>query len=408
MRPARDAHPRFAGTLPRYLPTNVTSPEPVTGAGPTTAVRPSSFQLDPAASGTIDTPALVIDVDRLTAAIDGMAAQMSDRGVALRPHAKTHKSVEVGRRQVAAGAGGLTVGTIGEAEVFAAAGLDDLFIAYPLVPRGPKAGRLRAVADRCRLTVGFDSVEGARAIAEALGDSAGRVGLLVEVDSGGHRTGVRPGDVAALARAAAGLGLSVVGVFTHGGHGYAGPDARAGAADDEVQALAEAAAGLTSVGIEPRVVSAGSTPTAVESARGGVTEERPGTYVYGDRIQVALGSIGPDAVAALVAATVVSVDAVSRRVVVDAGAKILSKDVAAYVVGHGEIPSLGGATISRVNDYHGVVQLGEDAPLPEVGRVVTVVPNHICPVVNLVDDVLVVRDGVVVDRWAVDARGRNG
>jgi D-serine deaminase-like pyridoxal phosphate-dependent protein len=111
-----------------------------------------------------------------------------------------------------------------------------------------------------------------------------------------------------------------------------------------------------------------------------------------------------------VAATVVSVDAGTRRVVVDAGAKILGKDVAPYLVGHGEIPELGGAPIVRIYDYHGVVELGEDVdlPLPEVGRVVTVVPNHICPVVNLVDDVLVVQDGMTVDRWPVDARGRNG
>jgi D-serine deaminase-like pyridoxal phosphate-dependent protein len=348
----------------------VTSTEPVTGDR-VAAVRPTSPRLDPAAAGTIDTPALLIDIDRLAAAIDGMATGLAERGVALRPHAKTHKSLEVGRRQVAAGAVGLTVGTIGEAEVFAAGGFDDLFIAYPLVPRGPKASRLRAVAGQCRLTVGLDSMAGARAIADALGDAAGTVGVLIEVDSGGRRSGVRPGDAGTLAEAAAGLGLAVRGVFTHGGHGYAGPGARSSAADDEVRGLAEAAAGLAAVGIEARIVSAGSTPTALGSARGVVTEERPGTYVYGDRMQVALGSIGPDAVAAVVAATVVSVDAAARRVVIDAGAKILGKDVAPYVDGHGEIPSLGGAAIARVYDYHGVVELGDDVPLPEVGQILT-------------------------------------
>ncbi len=372
------------------------------------AARPTSPRLDAAAAGAIDTPALVVDIDRLTAAIDGMAARMAERGVTLRPHAKTHKSLEVGRRQVAAGAAGLTVATIGEAEVFAAGGFDDLFIAYPLVPRGPKSARLRAVAGRCRLTVGLDSVVGARAIAEALGDAVGTVRVLIEVDTGGRRSGVPPRYVPTIATQAAGLGLAVAGVFTHGGHGYAGPDARPGAADDEVRGLAEAAAGLAAAGLEPSVVSAGSTPTAVGSARGVVTEERPGTYVYGDRLQVALGSIGMDAVAAVVATTIVSVDPAARRVVVDAGAKILGKDVAAYVAGHGEIPDLGGATIARLYDHHGVVELEEDLPLPEVGRVVTVIPNHICPVVNLVDDVLVLHDGAIVDRWPVDARGRNG
>jgi D-serine deaminase-like pyridoxal phosphate-dependent protein len=375
-----------------------------------TTTEPTSPRLDPATAAAIDTPALVLDIDRLTAAIDGMAARMAERGVTLRPHAKTHKSLEVGRRQMTAGAVGLTVGTIGEAEVFAAGGLDDLFIAYPLVPHGPKAARLRALAGRCRLSVGVDSIVGVRAVAAALGDAAGSVRVLIEVDTGGRRSGVPPADAAALAMEARRSGLTVVGVFTHGGHGYASPGARAGAADDEVRGLADAAAGLAAVGIQPRVVSAGSTPTALGSAHGVVTEERPGTYVYGDRQQVALGSIGPDAVAAVVAATVVSVDARARRVVVDAGAKILGKDIAPYLVGHGEITELGGAPIVRIYDYHGVVELDEhvDLPLPEVGRVVTVVPNHICPVVNLVDDVLVVQDGMAVDRWPVDARGRNG
>ncbi|MFL5685410.1 MAG: hypothetical protein ACJ77D_05095, partial [Chloroflexota bacterium] len=114
--------------------------------------------LSEAARATIDTPALVVDLDRVDAAISRMAEAMSDRGVALRPHAKTHQSVEIGRRQVAAGAVGLTVGTIGEAEVFADGRLDDLFIAYPMVPAGPKARRLRDIARRARLRVGIDSV----------------------------------------------------------------------------------------------------------------------------------------------------------------------------------------------------------------------------------------------------------
>lgn len=360
------------------------------------------------AIGAIDTPALVVDVDRMDAAIDRMASVMAGRGVALRPHAKTHKSLEVGRRQIAAGAGGLTVGTLGEAEVFSAGGFDDLFIAYPLVVIGPKAERLAALADTVRLRVGLDSMVGARALAAALGTRIDRVEVLVEVDSGGRRTGVAPGDVPRLAADAASLGLRIVGAFTHGGHGYAGPDARSGAADDEVRALAEAGDALAAIGLAPRVLSAGSTPTAVDSARGIVTEERPGTYVFGDRQQVALGAIAPDAVAAAVVATVVSVDRSARRIAVDAGAKILAKDVAPYVAGHGEIPALGGAVVSRVYDYHGVADIPAEVPLPVVGHVVAVVPNHICPVVNLVDTFLVVRGGRVVDRWTVDARGRNG
>lgn len=356
----------------------------------------------------IDTPAVVVDLDRLDAAIGRMAAVMADRGVDLRPHAKTHKSLEVGRRQLVAGAAGLTVGTIGEAEVFADGGLDDLFIAYPLVPLGPKAGRLRALALRSRLRVGVDSASGVRAVADALGADRDAVQLLIEIDSGGRRSGAAPSSAGEIARTAGDLGLAVIGVFTHGGHGYAGPAARADAADDEVRSLTDAASSLRSAGVEARVVSAGSTPTAVDSARGAITEERPGTYAFGDRQQVALGSIEPDSVAAVVAARVVSVNEAERRFVLDAGAKILGKDVASYMPGHGEIPELGGAIVARVADYHGIVDLEMGAPMPEVGRVVAVVPNHICPVVNFVDSFLVVRRGELAGTWPVDARGRNG
>jgi D-serine deaminase-like pyridoxal phosphate-dependent protein len=364
--------------------------------------------LSAAARAAIDTPALVVDLDRMEAAIAAMAAAMAERDIALRPHAKTHKNVEVGRRQIAAGAAGLTVGTLGEAEVFVDAGLDDLFVAYPLVPLGPKASRLRTLAGRARLRLGVDSETGLRAIAEALGPERDRVRLVVEIDSGGRRSGVAPTRAGALARTATELGLAVIGVFTHGGHGYAGTQARVDAADDEVRSLTEASASLRAAGVEPAVVSAGSTPTALGSARGAVNEERPGTYVFGDRLQVALGSIAPDAVAAVVAARVVSVNDVERRFVVDAGAKILGKDVAAYISGHGEIPEVDAAVVARVADYHGVVDLAPGAVMPDVGRVVAVVPNHICPVVDHVDSFLVVRDGEIVDTWPVDARGRNG
>jgi D-serine deaminase-like pyridoxal phosphate-dependent protein len=364
--------------------------------------------LSDAARATIDTPALVVDLDRMARAIDRMAGAMRERGVALRPHAKTHKSLEVGRRQIDAGAAGLTLGTIGEAEVFADAGLDDLFIAYPLVPLGQKGVRLRALAARARLRLGVDSVTGVRAIADALGPDRGNAKLLIEIDCGARRSGVPAGHAGAVAREATDLGLAVIGIFTFGGHSYDRPDAAAGAADDEVRALTEAAAALRAVGVEPEVVSAGSTPTALASARGPVTEERPGSYVFGDRQQVALGAIERDAVAAVIAARVTSVNAADGRFVVDAGAKMLGKDVAPYITGHGEIPELDGAVIARVADYHGVVDVAPGSPLPEVGWVVLVVPNHICPVVNNVDAFLVARGGEVVDGWPVDARGRNG
>jgi len=365
--------------------------------------------LENEATAALDTPIVVVDLDRMDANIERMAALMGDRGVALRPHAKTHKSLRVGRRQIAAGAVGLTVATIGEAEVFAAGGIEDLFIAYPVIAAGPKAERLRRLAERCRLSVGADSIEGVTALASAFRGAGAAPAVLVEIDSGGRRSGVLPDAAGGLAVRAIDAGLRVTGVFTHAGQAYRGPERRSGAADQEVEGLAMAADSLRALGIEPTVISAGSTPTASLSARPPVTEERPGTYVFGDRQQLVLaGDPADDAgtVALVVAATVVSHGA-RGGFLVDSGAKILGKDTAPYAPGHGLVLGYPDAVLSRVNDHHGIAEVPDGAPRPEIGEVVWIVPNHVCPVVNLVDELVVAQGGRIVDRWPVDARGRN-
>jgi D-serine deaminase-like pyridoxal phosphate-dependent protein len=364
-----------------------------------------AFLDDDAAAG-VETPAVIVDLDRADARIASMAAAMRDRGVGLRPHTKTHKSLEFARRQVAAGAAGLTVATIGEAEVFADGGFDDVFIAYPLIATGPKAARLRALAERCSLSVGADSVAGLTALAAAVRGAARSPRVMIEIDSGGARTGVQPILAGVLARQALTLGLEVVGAFTHGGHSYSGVGARFAAADDEVAGLEAAAASFRAEGVEAAVLSAGSTPTAALSARGIVTEERPGTYIFGDGLQAALAGEPTEDVALMVATTVVSAGA-GNGFVVDAGAKILAQDVAPFLRGHGSIVGYPDAVIERLNDHHGVVTLPADAARPAIGSIVWVVPNHVCPVVNLVDEYVIARGGQVVDRWPVDARGRN-
>jgi D-serine deaminase-like pyridoxal phosphate-dependent protein len=354
----------------------------------------------------IDTPALVVFVDRVWANIQRLQADMDRRGVALRPHVKTHKSVRIARMQLDAGARGLTVGTLGEAEVMASAGLHDLFLAYPVWAEGPKASRLRALHDTAELRVGVESVAGAERVAVAVRGSRRPLRVLVEIDSGLHRTGVAtPDESVAVARAATAGGLVIGGVFTHGGHAYR-PGAAGGVALDEVSALERAAAALEAAGFEVPVISAGSTPTRSLSATGRVTEMRAGTYALGDRQQVVLGAIGPDDVAAVVAATVVA--ARPGRAVLDAGAKSLTKDMAAFVEGYGSIPAWPGALIEKLNDYHGMVALRAGGPRPAIGDVVAVVPNHICPVVDLVSSFVAVGADGRADHWAVDARGRSG
>jgi D-serine deaminase-like pyridoxal phosphate-dependent protein len=362
----------------------------------------TAFPLPPG----IDTPAVVVDLDVVARNIASMADAMSARGIRLRPHFKTHKSVRLARMQLDCGAAGVTVGTVGEAEVIAAAGIDDVFIAYPVWAAGPKASRIRRLHESIRLLVGVDSEEAARALGDAVRGTPRPLEVLVEVDSGDRRTGVASDERAVrVGEAAKAAGLEVRGVFTHGGHSYRARDAAADAARDEWAGLGAAADALRAAAFDVRDVSAGSTPTALLSPADSITEERPGTYVFGDRLQVALGSCDADAVGLVVAATVVST-ATAGQAVLDAGAKVLAREGAPFVEGLGGVPELGGAVVERVYDYHGVVRLPPDVA-PSPGQVVAVVPNHVCPVVNLVDELIVVRDGRFVERWPVDARGRN-
>jgi D-serine deaminase-like pyridoxal phosphate-dependent protein len=363
----------------------------------------------PPLPGGLDTPCLVIDLDVVERNSQRMAAAMSERGIALRPHIKTHKSVALARIQLVAGAVGLTVGTIGEAEVMAKGGVEDIFIAYPLWASDPKAERLRQLLEMpaLRLSVGIDTPAGAARLARAIGEPIDRLIVLVEIDPRYHRTGSDPDRAGEVAQAAQAAGLHVSGVFTHGGHGYAGIEASAVAARDEVEALRRAADSLRRAGVEPEIISAGSSPTAMGAAQPPVNELRPGVYLLGDRQQVHLGASPPDGVAVAVAATVVS-DAVEGQVVLDAGAKSLTKDAPAYLAGHGFLPAYPDGVVERVSDYHGVVTFPEGGDRPKLGEVVAVIPNHACPVVDLFDTFVAVRGGQIEGRWPVDARGRSG
>jgi D-serine deaminase-like pyridoxal phosphate-dependent protein len=372
---------------------------------PYAADVPEPTALPPLPAG-LDTPALVVFVDRVRANIERLQADLTARGIALRPHVKTHKSVRIARMQLDAGAAGLTVGTLGEAEVMASAGLRDLFLAYPVWADGPKAGRLRVLHDTAELRVGVESVPAVERLAAAVAGSRRPLHVVVEVDSGLHRTGTAtPDEAATVARAATAAGLVVDGVFTHGGHAYR-PGAAGAVALDEVTSLESSADALAAIGVEVSVISAGSTPTRMLAASARITEIRAGTYALGDRQQVVLGAMGPDEPAAAVAGTVIATAA--GRAVLDAGAKALTKDMASFVEGYGAIPAWPGAVVERLNDYHGMVSLAAGPSRVRIGDLVAVVPNHICPVVDLVSTFVAVGDDGRIEHWAVDARGRSG
>jgi D-serine deaminase-like pyridoxal phosphate-dependent protein len=363
-----------------------------------------------------DTPYLAVDVQRLEANLAAMAAHAAARAIALRPHAKTHKSLEVAHRQLAHGAVGLTVATVAEAEIFAAGGCRDLFLAYPIWAEGPRAERLHALARTARLRVGADSVEGVWMLAAAVragrrGDApasapegAAPLAIAVEVDSGHHRSGLVPERAADVAAAALDAGLAVDGVFTFPGHSY-GLGAGAAAAADEAQALAIARDALTAAGIPCPVVSGGSTPSA-EAAQGGVlTELRPGVYAFGDAQQWELGSCTAESIALIAQATVVS-----RRegvVVVDAGSKVLGADRPGWASGFGRVLELPAARITALSEHHATIALPPGAKAPALGSRLRLVPNHVCSAVNLADELVIERDGVEQGAWPVSARGAN-
>ena len=355
----------------------------------------------------LPTPAVVVDLDVLEANIARMAERAAACGIRLRPHAKTHKSPEIGRMQIAAGARGLSLAKTGEAEVFADAGFDDLFLAFPVVG-ADKGRRLLALADRVRLAVGADSLEGARTLAGPFRDAGRRLDVMLKVDVGYHRVGVLPEDAPEAARRMADEpGLRLRGIFTHAGHAYLAetPQDVAAIGAREGRVLGEVAEALRSAGLPVEEVSVGSTPTAPHSmTAAGVTECRPGNYVFHDASQVALGTCGLEACALTIVATVVSI-AAQGRAVVDAGSKTLSSDpLRPRGAGFGQI--LGRRSrLQRLSEEHGVVDLEEGESL-RVGERVRILPNHACVVANLHDRLLGVRGGVVETEFTVAARGR--
>lgn len=346
------------------------------------------------------TPYLQVDLPTLRRNVRRVAESARTAGVALRPHAKTHKCVEIARLQLDAGAVGLAVATIGEAETFVRAGVGDVFVAYPLWLDDLSARRLGDLTGEATLTLGVDSAVGAANLGRLLGARGVRV--LVEVDCGHHRSGVAPELAGDVATVAARCGLDVRGAFTFPGHSYS-PDATSSAAHDESAALRAAAASLRAAGIDPEVLSGGSTPSLAASDTNVLTEVRPGVYVFGDAQQVELGTCALTDVALTCRSTVVS--HAGGRLVLDAGSKALGADRAAYSSGYGLLPQHPDARIVLLSEHHAVADLA-GAPLPPIGSRVDVVPNHVCNAVNLADD-LYVEEAGELRAWRVLARGMN-
>jgi D-serine deaminase-like pyridoxal phosphate-dependent protein len=342
----------------------------------------------------LETPAAVVDLDRLERNLARWQTRCDELGLANRPHVKTHKCTAIARRQVELGAAGLTCQTLGEAEAMADAGLDDLLVATYAVGAA-KLAHLGRVLERANVTVAADDA-GTLGGLDRVAAAAGReLRVLVECDTGLGRTGVPSPEAAAdLAVAVAGCDALRFAGFTT----YPSPPGSAAFLSRAVE-LARAR------GLEAETVSAGGTPTMWSAGEllPTVTEYRAGTYAFHDRATVAWGAATLDDVALAVCATVVSRPAPGRAIL-DAGSKALSSD-RSQEEGFGLVLEAPSSVLVQLNEEHGYVELAEGDEL-ELGQQVRIVPNHACVVANLFAELTLVRDGAVTGSWPVDARGR--
>lgn len=343
------------------------------------------------------TPALVIDMDRVENNIARVQKICDAAGVANRPHIKTHKSPFLAQLQIKAGAKGITCQKLGEAEVMAAAGIDDILISYNLIG-DEKIARLGALLAKTKVTVAADNEVVIAGLPGAAAAAGRPLPVVIECDTGRKRAGVEtPSEVIALAQQIKDApGLSFAGLLMYPTEtGW----------NDAQRFHDEALTGLRQLGLDPAIVSTGGSPNLKNVGQlKGATEHRPGTYIYNDRMQVAAGVATWDDCALHVYSTVVS-RASPDRGILDAGSKTLTADTGG-LDGYGLILEHPEAKIARFAEEHGFLDLTKSNTRPAVGDVVRIVPNHVCVAVNMSDEVVMVRGDEIVGILPVAARGK--
>lgn len=343
------------------------------------------------------TPALVIDMDRVERNIARVQEICDKAGIANRPHIKTHKSPFLAQLQIQAGAQGITCQKLGEAEVMAEAGLDDILISYNLIGE-EKVARLGALLAKTNVTVAADNAVVIAGLSEA-GIIAGRaLPVVVECDTGRKRAGVEtPAEAIALAKQIADTpGLSFAGFMLY--------PTETGWREAQ-QFYNDALTGVRQSGLNPGIVSTGGSPNLKNVGQlDGATEHRPGTYIYNDRMQVAAGVATWDDCALHVYSTIVS-RAAPDRGILDAGSKTLTAD-SGGLDGYGLILEHPEAKIARFAEEHGFLDLSKTNSRPAIGDVVRIVPNHVCVVVNMADEVVMVRGDEIIGTLPTAARGK--
>lgn len=358
----------------------------------------------------LDTPALLIDLDIFEKNLRRVAEYAKANDLRLRPHTKTHKVPAVGKLQLESGAVGLTVAKVGEAEVMLQSGTPDLLVAYPVIGRS-KLERLAAVARKTRVTVALDGLFAARQLSEAARQAQVGFGVLAEVDAGLGRVGVTPGEE--LVQLAQGIErlprLSFEGIAFYPGHikmlGQEGPEESLKQLSQLVRAML---GDFRKAGLKANIVSGGSTPTLYRSHEiSGVTEIRPGTYVYNDCNTVRSGACQWDDCAVSILTTVVST-ARKGQAIIDGGSKTFSSDrhVGSSEASFGRVVEAPGCVFHNMNEEHGFLDTRRDGGQFSVGDRVHVIPNHVCVAVNLHEYVYGIRNENVEQTWKVEARGK--
>lgn len=357
----------------------------------------------------IPTPALVIDALGVRRNLAAMSDYAKAHNLQVRPHTKTHKSLEISRQQLQHGAVGLTVAKVSEAAIMSEAA-DDLLLAYPIVD-ALRAGRLAELARLNTVRAAVDSVEAVQMLSIAASSAGVIIGALVDLDVGLHRTGVQTPEASLeLAREIeASPGLRLDGLFCYPGHIITAPSEQQPELSDVSNQLQETIDLWNQHGLAAFIVSGGSTPTAFQSHFvPQLTEIRPGTYVFNDMNSVRGHFCNLDDCSARIIATVVS-NAVPGQVVIDAGSKTLTEDrcVAAPDSGYGHIVEYPDAKIKTLNEEHGLIDIRSCHRGPTIGERISIIPNHICPCINLQNYAWWVEPGESPRPITIDARGRS-
>lgn len=362
---------------------------------------------------TIDdlpTPFVYIDLARLRRNIHCLAEAANDAGIALRPHVKTHKLIEIAKMQMEAGACGLTAAKITEAEPFINAGVSSMLIAFPVWDE-VKIQRLIELEQQTAILIGVDTPELIQRMGETARGRGTEINALLIVDTGYGRFGASMDDApAAAATMARTPGIRFCGIKTYHGGTYKsrGLSELEHAAEKEVALCRETANAIRRAGVEVEIVSAGTTPTSqiiCRSGLKGVTELRPGNYVFFDRMQMEIGVAAEDDCALRVFSTVVSKPA-KNRMLVDAGSKTLSTSGCPGATGHGLVVDKQGVEIYSVSEEAGWVRLADNGNKVEIGERLEIIPNHACEVTNLAEQVYAGTNGSIEKIWSPEARGK--